>query len=120
MALEKFFEARRKTIELEGGIPAVIRTIDTREAFVAAGILPGVQTISQDQNVKIGRELIKLALVSLDGEEDPIGRGLVKMEDFSLEDRERILEVVYDKLITRGKAEGEDGVPLAPTGSPEG
>lgn len=120
MALEKFFEARRKTIELEGGVPAVVRMIDTREAFAAVGLVPGVQNITQDQNLKVGRELVKLALVSIDGEEDPIGRGLIKIEDLSLDDREAILTVVYDKLKTRGTGVGEGGVPLQPTGSPEG
>jgi hypothetical protein len=45
---------------------------------------------------------------------------LIQIEDLSLDDREKILEVVYDKLKTRGDAAGEGGVPLAPTGSPEG
>lgn len=120
MSLEKFFETRRKTIELEGGVPAVVRMIDTREAFVAAGIAPGLQGMKQEDSVRVGRELVKLALVSLDGEEDPIGRGLIKIEDLSSDDREAILTVVYDKLNTRGMAEGEGRIPLAPTGSPEG
>jgi len=120
MSLEKFFETRRKTVELEGGIPAVVRTIDTREAFIAAGIVPGMQNIGQEQSVKVERELVRIALVSLDGEADPIGRGLIQIEDLSPDDREKILGVVYDKLKTRGTAADEGGVPLAPTGSPEG
>ena len=97
MSLEKFFETRRKTIELEGGIHAVVRTIDTREAFIAAGIVPGLQNMNQEQNVKVGRELVRLALVSLDGEADPIGV-LLKINCRShLEEKQKRVERTRNK-----------------------
>jgi hypothetical protein len=120
MGLEQFFDSRRKAITLDGGVEAVVRMVDTREAFLAAGAMVGVEPITAEKSMVVGRELIRRALVSLGGEADPFGRELITIDDLTFEDREKILEVVYDKLSTRGKPEDTDGVPLAPTGSLEG
>lgn len=116
MALEKFLETRRKEIDLAGDSKAVVRRIDTRDAFRATGVLPGVDKVIEMGAVKrVSEEMIRIALVSIDGEVDPLGRKLIEMEDLTSDDKEAILSGVMDLLPTRGKGADAAGVPLADT-----
>lgn len=137
MPLEKFFETRRKEIELDGGSKAVVRKINTMEAFRVTGVVPGVDRVKNDQVPgsgepvsedgkpkmdpeeikKVSDEMIRAALVSIDGEMDPLGRGLIEMADLTTKDREAILSGVMDLMPTRGKGADGEGVPLAGTAS---
>ena len=112
-----WIKERRKTVILPSGIEVVVREPLTWKA-AEMGPLPGIDDLSEtSRNIAVYRRYVDACLVSMGGEDDPIGRGLCTADDFSLEDGNAIM-VAAISLLPQKEAT-EDGVPLADTDSPQ-
>ena len=106
---------RRTTVTLPSGIEAELR-LPSGFKLAALGPLPKIEEATDARGVAIARRYVDTCLVRLAEEKDPIGRGLVEPDDFSLEDVNAIVDAVIGLMPKREVV--DDAVPLADTDSP--
>jgi len=115
-SFSEWIGSRRKTVMLPSGIEAEIRVPSTFK-LAQLGPLPGIDSVADDsRSIFISRRYIEACLVRLGDEKDPVGRGLMDPDDFSIGDINELVDAAISLFPRR--AESEDGIPLADTGSP--
>jgi len=107
---------RRTTITLPSGIEAEVR-LPSGFKLATLGPLPKIEEAGDDgRGVAIARRYIDACLVRLAEEKDPVGRGLLDPDDFSLDDVNAIVDAVINLMPKREVV--DEAVPLADTASP--
>lgn len=106
---------RRTTITLPSGIEAELR-LPSGFKLATLGPLPKIEEATDERGIAIARRYVDTCLVRLAEERDPISRGLIEPDDFSLDDVNAIVDAVIDLMPKREVV--DDAVPLAGTASP--
>ncbi|MCL5885013.1 MAG: hypothetical protein M1377_06685 [Deltaproteobacteria bacterium] len=107
---------RRTTITLPSGIEAELR-LPSGFKLATLGPLPMIESTDDGRGVAIARRYIDTCLVRLSEERDPISRGLIEPDDFTLDDVNAIVDAVISLMPKREVV--DEAVPLADTVSPQ-
>lgn len=106
---------RRTTIMLPSGVEAELR-LPSGFKLAMLGPLPKIEEASDERGVAIARRYVDTCLVRLAEEKDPISRGLIEPDDFTLDDVNAIVDAVINLM--PGREVVDEAVPLAVTASP--
>lgn len=114
-SFSEWSKERRIKVTLPSGIDAGLR-LPSAFKLAKMGPLPKIEEVNAARNVEISRRYVEACVVSLGEEKDPIGRGLIEPDDFSLDDVNAIVDAVISLIPNREVA--DNAVPLAGTASP--